>query len=120
MANYSRGPRDELIRRLRSQGWSIRRIASHPDVQLSVGAVHAVVMADRVAQPVAEDDDDEWEPPVVDDEADRRYVAGLVDEAFHPDGTLNHASRLYRLLFEVREGYSIFVVRDRDDESGRC
>jgi hypothetical protein len=63
--------------------------------------VHRVITAK--SSPVAENDDDEWEPPVVDDEVDRRYVAGVVAEAFHPDGTLNKDSRLYKLLFVVRD-----------------
>jgi hypothetical protein len=46
VANYSPEPRNELIRRLRAQGWSLRRIAADPRVRLSVGGVHAIVNAD--------------------------------------------------------------------------
>jgi hypothetical protein len=138
MVSYFRGPRDELIRRLRAQGLSLRAIAVHPDVvaanmgqKLSVGAVHGIVhAADR-------SDDDEWgAPAVVDDpdalEADleRRYPVvevgkpdpvrdaaylwKLIDKCFPAGrgGPMVKDSSLYKLLFTVRSGLRVIVVRD--------
>lgn len=42
----TRRPRNDLIRALRGQGWSYRRIAAHPKVGLSAAGVHAVVHGD--------------------------------------------------------------------------
>jgi len=111
MANFSRQPRDELIRRLREQGWSLRRIAAHPDVELSVGMVHAILHRDdEDPDDELDDDDGEDEPPepaeLPEDEDDetyeRRYVAELISELHLEDRSPNRLT-LRRLRYVSAE-----------------
>jgi hypothetical protein len=104
MANYSREPRNELIRRLREQGWSFRRIGAHPKVQLSAGMVHAIIHADD-----ADDDADELGPSADDafhavsavGSGDDGTItdAELLDELYLPDGRPNGLT-----FFRLRHG----------------
>lgn len=112
--------RDALIRELHLAGVSYRDIAA----QVGLSAMQCQRIAtkrgvDKVA-PCLDDDDaaDIIEVGEPDAERDRAYVAKLVAEVFHPDGTLNRQSLLYRLLFTARKGYRLIVVRDDDELTG--
>ncbi len=95
MANYSRQPRDELVRQLREQGWSFRRIAAHPKVMLSVGAVHAIVHRDDVEDDDL-DDEPEPEPSEPPPGSHAAQLAKMMGELYLEDGTPNKLT-LYRL-----------------------
>jgi hypothetical protein len=104
MANYTREPRNDLIRKLRGQGWSLRRIGAHPKVRLSVGAVHAVLHADDAD--VDDVDDAGRVPPPVDDDDDvNEYVLRtLVADCMRADGSVDRESALWRLVFPTDPG----------------
>ena len=83
-----RDRRNALIMELRGKGWSLRRIGRHPDVQLSVSAVHEIATAAEAA--IADDDDD-------DNDGDNESAA--VAEGVERTGDLRNALELYRAVY---------------------
>jgi hypothetical protein len=57
VVTFGREERDELVRKLRGQGLSIRRIAKHPGVRLSPAMVHAILKAEADEPASAEGQD---------------------------------------------------------------
>jgi hypothetical protein len=102
VANYTRERRNELIGELRAAGWSLRRIARHPHVNPSVGAVHAILNAEV-------DDDETGAAPQPETDKAAVGVGAIMDdiesEPCLPDGRLNPlASYWLRHLGTVWDG----------------
>lgn len=101
MANYWRGPRDELIRRLHAQGLSIRKIRHHPAVIAanlgappSIGAVHRAVHRGELDDDGLDEDDGQDEPPAPPEDDEDDLMNGLWNE----DGSANILT-LHRLRY---------------------
>ena len=93
MPNFKRGPRNDLIRQLRERGWSMRRIARHPDVDLSVAMVHLIL------NPAVDDDDADVEvEPVIELTEGRRNLLELYRACYAevPDPAATAAWEAYR------------------------
>ncbi len=91
-------------------GRSVREIAT--ELGMSRSTVHRIITA------AVENagDDDEREPPPIDDEADARYLWKLVDQCFPAGrgGPIVKESQLYKLLFKV-DWDRLAALRGRGD-----
>lgn len=136
MANYMRGPRDELIRRLhRQEGLSIRQLRTHPKVlaanggrPASLGCVHRAIHAgdaDDGGDELGRGGDDAFHAVSVavgsSDDDGTVTDAELLDELYMPDGRPN-ALTLHRLRYG--DGYELtpaqgVMVREAEDAADR-